>query len=124
MRLRVALLGDSSESKRLMKVNGRFWILVLLACAAGGVNGWDIDGVSRLRGVLAGLLGGAFFVTVYAASRATSLRPFRMVVNGAAGLICGCLCAGLLGREAVEVIVYGLVGVLIGVGSDVWLSRF
>jgi hypothetical protein len=124
MRLRVALHGDSSERKRLMKVNRRFWILVLLACAAGCVNVWDIGGVSRLRSVLVVLLGGAFFVTVYAASRATSLRPFRMVVNGAAGLICGCLCAVLLGREAVEVGVYGLVGVLIGVGSDVWLSRF
>jgi hypothetical protein len=106
-----------------MKLNGRFWIFVLLVCVVGGVNGWDIDGVSRFRGVLAGILASAFFVTVYMASRATSLRPVRMFVNGSAGLICGCLCAGLLGRGTVEVIVYGLVGVLLGVGSDVWLSR-
>ena len=107
-----------------MKENGRFWIFVLLVCAVGGVNGWDIDGVSRLRGVLAGILGGAFLVTVYIASRAESLRPVRMVVNGSAGLICGCLCAGLLGRGTVEVILCGLAGVLLGVGSDLWLSRF
>jgi hypothetical protein len=107
-----------------MKLNGRFWIFTLLVCAVGGVNGWDIDGVSRLRGVLVGILGSVFFVTVYIASRATSWRPIRMVVNGSAGLICGCLCAGLLGRGTVAVIVCGLVGVLLGVSSDVWLSRF
>lgn len=107
-----------------MKLNGRFWIFALLVCAVGVLNGWDIDGVSRLRGVLAGILGSAFFVTVYIASRATSLRPIRMSVNGSAGLICGCLCAGLLGRGTAEVIVCGLVGVLLGVSSDLWLSGF
>ena len=107
-----------------MKGSGRLWILVLLVLAVGGVNGWDIDAASRLRGVLAGILGGAFFVTVYIASRVASLRPVRTVVNGSAGLICGCLCAGLLGRGTVAVIVFGLVGVLLGVSSDVWLSGF
>jgi F0F1-type ATP synthase assembly protein I len=108
-----------------MKLIGRFWIFVLLVCVVGVVNGWDIDGgVSRLRGVLAGILGSAFFVTAYISSRATSFRQVRMFVNGSAGLICGCLCAGLLGRGTVEVIVFGLVGVLLSVGSDVWLSGF
>jgi hypothetical protein len=107
-----------------MKLTGRFWIFVLLVCAAGGVNLWDINGVSSLRGVLVAIVGGVFFVTVYIASRATSLRPFRMVVNGSAGLTCGFLCAGMLGRGTVEVIVCGLVGILLGVTSDVWLSRF
>ena len=107
-----------------MKLNGRFWIFALLVCTVGGVNGWGIDGVSGLRGALAGILGGAFFVTIYIASRATSLRPIRMIVSGSVGLICGCLCAGLLARGAVAVIVCGLVGVLLGVSSDLWLSRF
>lgn len=108
----------------MKKLNGSFWVFALLVCAVGGVNGWEIDGVSRVRGVLAGTLGSAFFVTVYIASRVTSLRPVRMVINGSAGLICGCLCAGLLGKGTVVVIVCGLVGVLLGVSSDVWLSRF
>src|SRR5689334_11682199 len=106
----------------MMKSNGRFWIFALLVCAVGGVNGWDIDGVSRLRGVLAGILGSAFLVTVYIASRAASLRPIRMVVNGTAGLICGCLCAGLLGKGSAAVTVCGFVGVVLGVSSNVWLS--
>jgi hypothetical protein len=107
-----------------MKLTGRIWIFVLLVCAAVGVNLWGINGVSRLQGVLVAIVGSAFFVTVYIASRATSLRPFRMVVNGSAGLTCGCLCAGMLGRGTVEVIVFGLVGAFLGVTSDIWLSRF
>jgi hypothetical protein len=106
-----------------MKLTGRFWILVLLLCATVGVNLWGINGVSGLQCVLVAIVGSVFFVTVYIASRATSLRPFRMVINASAGLTCGCLCAGMLGRETGEVIVFGLVGVLLGVTSDVWLSR-
>lgn len=106
-----------------MKLNGRFWAFILLVCVIGGVNGWDIDGVSRLRGVLAGIVGGAFLVTIYIASRVTSLGAIRAIVNASVGLICGLLCAGLLARGAAALIVYGLVGVLLGVSSDFWLSR-
>ena len=69
-----------------------------------------IDGVSRLRGVLAGILGKRILANgVHISSRATSLRPIRMFINGSAGLICGCLCAGLVGRGTIAVIVCGLV---------------
>jgi hypothetical protein len=95
---------------------------VLFVRAVGAVNGWEIDGASRLRGALAGIVGSAFFVAVYIASRAASLRPLRMAISGSAGLVCGCLCAGLLGRGAAAVAVWGLVGALLGVSSDVWLS--
>jgi hypothetical protein len=108
----------------MMKLDRRFWILATVVLAVGGVNGWDFDGANGFRGVLAGIVAGAFFVTVYIASRATVLRPTRMIVNGSAGLICGCLVAGLVGRGPVGVIGCGFVGVLLGVGADVWLSRF
>jgi uncharacterized membrane protein YeaQ/YmgE (transglycosylase-associated protein family) len=84
----------------------------------------DVVSVSRLRGILAGILGSVFLLTVYVASRAPSLRPIRVVVSGSAGLICGCLCAGSLGRGAFVVLACGLVGALLGVSSDFWLSKF
>jgi hypothetical protein len=100
---------------------GGFIGVVVIACSVGALYGAEVVGVSRLRGVLAGILAGAFYATAYIASRASSLRPFRKVIIGSTGLMCGCLCAGLLGWGTSGVILSGLGGLALGVSVDIWL---
>jgi hypothetical protein len=112
------------RERRGRRAVGVFVGFAVVVCSAGALYGSEVVGVSRLRGVLAGILGGLFYATVYIASRAPSLRPFRKFISGSTGLICGYVCAGLLGRGTAAEIVCGLIGLTLGVGAAAWLPAF
>ena len=104
-----------------MKKNWRFWALAFFVCTVGALNGSYIGGVSRLRGALVGLVGGVFLIAAYISTRSTFSYRNRLVINGCAGLICGCLCAELLGKSVTAVIGWGVLGMFLGFGSGAWL---